>query len=183
MFLSGFSHIELYTDSVGYLSFSPSGTTTAEQVQEIADLLTSGRLSADAITAIATKVDTEADLDTKIRLAQQIIATSPEFHTTNLHNRNGNERLPTPVKEASSDPYKAIVVLQLSGGLDSFNVLMPHTSCSTYKYYRNAREVLAYKEEDMLSITNNDPDVYDCDKFGVNKRIPILKEIFDDGNG
>jgi uncharacterized protein (DUF1501 family) len=172
-----------YSNSVGYLSFSPSGTTTAEQVQEIADLLTSGRLSADAITAIATKVDAEADLDTKIRLAQQIIATSPEFHTTNLHNRNGNERLPTPVKEASSDPYKAIVVLQLSGGLDSFNVLMPHTSCSTYKYYRNAREVLAYKEEDMLSITNNDADVYDCDKFGVNKRIPILKEIFDDGNG
>lgn len=52
---------------------------------------------------------------------------------------------------------------------------MPHTSCSSYKYYRNAREVLAY--DDMLEIDNNDPDVYDCDKFGVNKQIPILKEV------
>ena len=58
-----------FTDSVGYLSFSSSGTTT-EQVQEIADLLTGGRLSADAITAIATRVDEEASLDTKLRLAQ-----------------------------------------------------------------------------------------------------------------
>ena len=182
-FIGPFSSHQLDTDSVGYLSFSPNGTTTAEQVQEIADILTSGRLSTDAITAIATKVDAEASLDTKIRLAQQIIATSPEFHTTNLHNRNGNQRLPTPVQEASPDPYKALVVLQLSGGLDSFNVLMPHTSCSTYKFYRNAREILAYGEEDMLSISNNDADVYDCDKFGVHKKIPILKEIYDDGNG
>ena len=79
------------------------------------------------------------------------------------------------MQEASPDPYKAIVVLQLSGGLDSFNVLMPHTSCSTYKYYRNAREVLAY--DDMLDIDNNDPEVYDCNKLGVNKHIPILKEV------
>lgn len=129
-----------YSRSVGYLSFSPSGSTTNAQVQEIADLLTSGRLSAEAITEIATKVDTEASLDTKIRLAQQIIATAPEFHTTNLANRNGNPRSPTPIQERSSDPYKAIVVLHLSGGFDSFNVLMPHSSCSTYSLYRKARE-------------------------------------------
>jgi hypothetical protein len=115
-----------YSRSVGYLSFSPGGSTTNEQVQEIADLLTSGRLSPEAITAIATAVDAEATLDTKIRLAQQIIATSPEYHTTNLANRNGNTREPTPAQERSADPYKAVVVLHLSGGLDSFNVLMPH---------------------------------------------------------
>ena len=71
-----------YSRSVGYLNFSPSGSTTNEQVQEIADLLTSGRLSPEAIAEVASAVDAEATLDTKIRLAQQIIATSPEFHTT-----------------------------------------------------------------------------------------------------
>ena len=71
-----------YSRSVGYLNFNPSGSTTNEQVQEIADLLTSGRLSPDAITEIASVVDAEASIDTKVRLAQQIIATSPEFHTT-----------------------------------------------------------------------------------------------------
>lgn len=172
-----------YSRSVGYLSFSPSGSTTNEQVEEIADLLTSGRLSSEAIAAIATAVDAEATLDTKIRLAQQIIATSPEFHTTNLANRNGNTREPTPEQERSADPYKAVVVLHLAGGLDSFNVLMPHGSCPSYKYYRNGREVLAIKDEDMLTIQNDNVDVFACDKLGIHPSIPILKDIYDDGKG
>ena len=131
-----------YSRSVGFLSYSPTGSGTTENVQEIADLLTSGRLSATALTEIVTRVDQEATLDTKIRLAQQIIATTPEFHTTNLANRNGNERAPTPIQERSDDGYKAVVVLNLSGGLDSFNVLMPGSVCSLYKSYRSAREGL-----------------------------------------
>lgn len=76
-----------YSRSVGYLSFQFTGTTSSEQVQEIADLLTSGRLSSDALAAIVTAVDSQAT-DTKIRLAQQIIATTPEcklFHVVVLH--------------------------------------------------------------------------------------------------
>lgn len=87
------------------------------------------------------------------------------------------------MQEASSDPYKAIVVLHLSGGLDSYNVLMPHHTCPSFKYYRSGREVLAYRSEDMLDIQNNDNEVFECDKFGLNNKIPILKEIYDDGNG
>lgn len=61
-------------------------------------------------------------------------------HTTNLVNRNGNKRSPTPFQEASPDGYKAVVVLHLSGGLDSFNVLMPYSTCPLYSSYRKARE-------------------------------------------
>lgn len=103
--------------------------------------------------------------------------------TQNLANRNGNPREPTPIQEASPDPYKAVVVLHLSGGLDSYNVLMPHHTCPSFKYYRSGREVLAYRSEDMLEIQNSDNEVFECDKFGIHNKIPILKEIYDDGNG
>ena len=120
--------------------------------------------------------------ENKIRFAQQLIATSPEFHTANLAKRTGNDRAPTPVQERTSEPYKAIVVLLMFGGLDSFNVLTPHTSCRLYRSYRKNREVLALRDSEMMPISNSDPD-QPCETFGVNKRIPILKEIYDNGHG
>jgi hypothetical protein len=58
-----------------------------------------------------------------------------------------------------------------------------HFSHDHHPYWCYVVSVLAYKDEDMLSIQNNSPDVYNCDKFGIHKKIPILKEIYEDGKG
>jgi hypothetical protein len=153
-----------------------------QQVQQIADLLTSGRLSSEALAKIVEKFDLQADAATKIRLAQQVIATAPEFHSTNLAIRTGNDRVPTTPKAPTADPYKAIVVLHLSGGMDGFNLLTPHTSCGNYRSYLKNREVLALRESEMLPIKNDDPD-QPCEKFGVHNAIPAMKDIYDNGHG
>ena len=140
-----------------------------------------GRLPPDAVAEIAAAIGT-LSTENKVRFVQQLIATSPEFHTTNLAERTGADRDPTPVQERTDEPYKAIVVLFLSGGLDSFNVLTPHTSCDLYRSYRKNREVLALHDSEMMPISNTDPD-QPCDTFGINKNIPILKEIYENGHG
>ena len=64
-----------YSKSVGYLDFSGLGDDT-ENVQLIADLLTGGRLSPDAVTEIVNEVGSMSE-DKKVMLAQQLIVTSP----------------------------------------------------------------------------------------------------------
>ena len=106
-----------------------------------------------------------------------------EFHTSNLAERNGNERHPSPIQESTDDSYKAIVILFASGGLDSFNVLAPHPTCSIFNSYRSNRGVLALRDSDLLPLTNGNSTEQPCDTFGVNKAIPILKTIYDNGHG
>jgi uncharacterized protein (DUF1501 family) len=170
--------------SVGYLSFNPNLGTDQANVQLISDLLTGGRLSSEAVSAVATKVGDTAGLtdQSKVTLAQQLIGTAPEYHTTNLAERTGQERAPTPVQEAADDPYKAVVVLFLSGGVDWFNVLAPHTSCSLFSSYRNNREVLALQDTEMMPITTDNPD-QPCTEFGIHEKIPVFKTLYDDGYG
>lgn len=57
-----------YSKSVGYLSYSPSGTDT-ENVNEMATLLTGGRLSNDAKTSIVSAIGSVSAED-KVPLAQ-----------------------------------------------------------------------------------------------------------------
>ena len=182
---SGQPNVGDNSGSVGYLGYTESDpdSTSTEITENVADMLTAGRLSSDAVTQIAAKVDTMEDNDTKLRLAQQLVSTSPEFHTTNIVDRTANARAPTPRQERSEeDGYKAVVVVFLSGGWDAYNVLMPHTSCDLYPSYRKNREELALGDSQMLPITSDSED-QPCTTFGVHNKIPILKEIYDDGFG
>lgn len=84
-----------------YLSYSPSTTTASSRrrlndvqaeadaiINELSTILTSGRLSAankqvikDAYVA---KIDATSDAGAALRIAQQLLLTTPEFHTTNI---------------------------------------------------------------------------------------------------
>lgn len=58
-----------FSKSVGYLAYTPSGTTDAEKVEELANLLTGGRLAEDAKTSIANALGS-VSADNKAILAQ-----------------------------------------------------------------------------------------------------------------
>jgi hypothetical protein len=65
-----------------------------------------------------------------LHVAQKLVAASPEFHATNIHRSTGAARR-TPAPQPSLDrPLKTIVVLELHGGADSFNMLVPHSKCT-----------------------------------------------------
>lgn len=70
----------------------------------------------------------------------------------------------------------------LGGGLDSFNVLMPHTTCSLWTSYRANREELTLYDTDMLRISNDNPD-QPCTTFGINNKLPVFEELYNDGIG
>lgn len=64
---------------------------------------------------------------------------------------------------------KVVVVLQLSGGNDGLNTIIPTGNDIYYK----TRPTLAIKKNQSLSLT---------DEAGLNPHLPFLKELYDDGH-
>jgi uncharacterized protein (DUF1501 family) len=162
--------------SRGYLGYTPNGSTTNEVADELAMLLTGGRLNAGSRQLISGS----GDLKTIIKL----MATTPEFHST---------RVTTPLKmrpnmvvpQSSGTPYKAIIYVYLDGGMDSYNVLIPHSGCSGTQYlydqYANIRGELALSQSDLLQIDaslSSQP----CKTFGLHPNLGALQQLYNDGD-
>ena len=80
-----------------------------------------------------------------IRIAQQLILSSAEFHTWgSSHNNEGN---PRGIRGYTQQPnikedYKTIIYFDMQGGVDSHNMLVPTGSCTgkdLHSEYRQAR--------------------------------------------
>ena len=56
----------------------------------------------------------------------KLLTISPDFHATNFHNTKPVAREPPPKQVTKGRKYKAVVVVFLAGGADSFNVVVPH---------------------------------------------------------
>lgn len=56
----------------------------------------------------------------------KLLTLSPDFHATNFHNTKPVQRTPPPKQVSQGRKYKAVVVVFLEGGADSFNVVVPH---------------------------------------------------------
>jgi len=104
-----------YINSWGKLSYLPSNSSDADSfVDEMATLLTVGRLNGETRQIIANEIEKINDDEFGLRLAQQLMITSPEFHSTDLMKFNGQERnVPEPEAIESTESYKAVVYLFL----------------------------------------------------------------------
>mmetsp|Transcript_28003 Transcript_28003/g.40539 ORF Transcript_28003/g.40539 Transcript_28003/m.40539 type:complete len:157 (+) Transcript_28003:1101-1571(+) len=146
-------------------------------------LLTSGRLSTDSKGIIETAYASEyasRGPTSALKLVQQLITTTPEFNSNNIAYKTGEKRVSATPAPA---PYKAIVVLALNGGLDSFNVLTPHKSCPLFKSYAKERDDVKLEPDEMLMIDASSSENQPCTSFGVHHKIPIFKEIYEEGLG
>ena len=119
--------------SRGYLTFKPSNNLDgAVVVDEIALLLTGGRLNSNAKTILVDTYNQELRANgsnAALSIIQKLIVTTPDYHTTNNFESTGEPRSEYPQPQPSNEKYQAIVYLNLDGGLDSFNVLVPHSNC------------------------------------------------------
>jgi hypothetical protein len=116
----------------------------------------------------------------QIQSAQYAVALSPHFHTLGEVLPEG-PRLPLD-ENGSATPgsagYKAMVVLYLFGGVDSFNMLVP-LECALYDQYVSIRKTVALQPFQLLEINS---DGQACATFGIHSQLTIVKELYDDGD-
>lgn len=74
--------------------------------------------------------------------------------------------------------YKAIVCLLLSGGNDSFNMLIPRGNAE-YAEYATVRSDMAIPQEDIIPIN---PEQTDGREFGLHPSLTGLRNLFEQGN-
>lgn len=123
-----------YNTAEGVLAYAPTATSVDSLIDELSLMLTAGRLG-DANRAIVrdaiANMYNQGDRSKAIRIAQQLITSSPEFHTTGLARKGDKERVLTGYTQPPKHEYKAVVYLYLVGGCDSYNMLVPMSGCST----------------------------------------------------
>ena len=77
--------------------------------------------------------------------------------------------------------------INLSGGVDSFNILTPGaTFCPLYNEYFEARGGAAgigLMKDEVLPIDGASAMIFECDTLGVNKNLTAFKDIYDEGKG
>ena len=87
--------------------------------------------------------------------------------------------LAAPKTQSDFEDYRALVCVQFSGGMDSFNLLMPYDD-GEYDLYKELRSDLAYlKDQDellMLSRFHTDR------RFAVPSYAPEIRDLFDAGD-
>jgi hypothetical protein len=170
------------------LTFDVETTDAVTLVNELATLMTSGRLSqyarriaTDAITGISNTA-------TAMDYARQIIATSPEYHATGTVRHLMSTRPPIAQQsEESIEEYKVVLYIMLDGGMDSFNLLAPHT-CSMQnsqgqtlrEQYEAERSSIAMSEAERTRIVsaNGQP----CSEFAIHENLPVVERLYNDGD-
>ena len=120
---------------MGTLSFKPSSNVASKVIDELDLLLTSGRLSGENKRLILQRyTETLAsDPQNALKIAQQLVIATPEFHSTNNIRKRGGFRRVSVASGSNTKPYKAVVTLFLAGGMDSFYMLAPFKLCTIYE--------------------------------------------------
>ena len=185
----------------GKLSFVPENPTDAEATVDELDLvLTQGRLSdhvrATLILAYNQKAATNGGWPAALKHVYKLLFTSAEFHTTNVnlrHSMQVDPPPPPPTAPSSESEYKAVVVISLFGGMDSFNFLVPHSGCKDeagaardyHAEYTEARGENALPLSNIVPISATGGSFgQPCDMMGINADAhgQWLAQLYNDGD-
>ena len=100
--------------------------------------------------------------------------------TSTLYNSLINLKAMNAIMGSTSiagDDYKALVCVQLSGGNDSYNMLIPRGN-TEYAEYAAVRSNLAVPQDQILPIN---PEITDGRDFGLHPSMTGLRDIFESG--
>ena len=121
-------------------------------LDHIATMLTSGRLNNYHRGIIKEGIASQTREIEKIRVAQELIILSPEFHQTSLVQETERKRPKMPPVTKVCKEHKVILHILLRGGCDSFNLLVPHSRCGEKGEY-------SLKHYHSFKLCNNPHDV------------------------
>ena len=178
-----------YHGSTGFLSSTPDGNQSADAVVDDLNLLmTSGRLSTANRAIVKRAYEEVMNATTQHQLAtiraQQLILTTPEFHTNGRVTPDAATNRTTPsYPSASTKPYKAVVLLMLNGGCDSFNMIVPKTcnGSSLVEQYEQERGGLALTSNERNENVIN-MDGQPCQEFSLHPKLTTIKDLYVDGD-
>ena len=162
-----------------YWSGNLTWTPRASVVDELAVLLTAGRLDAASRGVIA---DAVAASDDPLKLALLLFAAAPAFHATNRPRATDAERdaKDATAATAGDDDYKAVVFVFLSGGVDTFNVLAPKDD-DLYAHYAEIRGDVAIDADDLLDVATP-PGSQPGDVYGLHPSLTKLQLLYEAGD-
>ena len=129
----------------------------------------------------------EGDKRLALATALQLLSTTADFSTTtaNIHRSGRRESVAKP--DFLNREYKAIVYLYFNGGLDSFNILVPHSGCNgtgathVREQYETIRGDVALDKDEVYEIDAGNPD-QPCKTFGIHGELEVVKDLYDDGD-
>lgn len=102
------SYYDMDEFSYGNLQFSPSSSTASNIVDELSLLLTAGRLGTSSKQIISGAFTGESNSADGLRLAQKLIATTPEFHSNTVFDKSTTDRPEVKNPTSSNRRYKAV---------------------------------------------------------------------------
>ena len=118
-------------------------------VDRLATLLTAGRLSTEGKSIIVDAFNNAGSAEDGLRVAQQLILTTAEFHTTDIVKNSDIIRDSATFPQSTGKPYRAVIYMMLNGGCDSFNMLAPYT-CNNNLYESYLGKLQKIEQEHSL---------------------------------
>jgi uncharacterized protein (DUF1501 family) len=170
--------------ALGRLTYEP--TEGADMFEEVSLLLTSGRLSRDPVVMhylYELGLGTYDDAG-MLRVVQQLVAASPEFHSNALVKRTSARPAKAPM-QPSNKPYKAIVYFFQSGGMDSYNMIVPDEESpeceAMHTMYTDTRGEVALTLNELGSPISADSQP-GCKSFRFHKELSFVDQLYSDGD-
>ena len=177
----------LREQSRAVLRYTPSTTSPEVVVDELAMLLTGGRLNYYAREVLEKELrDSTKDFSDSLRMVQRFMTMLPEFHSTGIvqPSLKGREGY-TPQASLTGDNYKAVVFMYLNGGMDGFNALVPHSDCKNgkdmYSEYANIRSDNAVLKSSLRQISALNSNQV-CNNFGMHPSLEFAHQLYARGD-
>ena len=118
---------------------------------------------------------------------QNLMALSSAFSITNEPAMTEVTATTPPANPYNGAPYKALVVLFLAGGADTFNMLIPHSNCDSSIVPHVANQYVSTRggaglAPSSLHTIQVTPGTQVCDTFGLHPDFTFLHSLWNDGD-
>ena len=154
---------------------------TCLQVKELEVLARGGDGVGEGLVP-AWPVPSAADL---LPTLTKLFTFSSEYAATNLNTLREHPRLSLPEIPTQNRQYKAVIVIFLEGGADSFNMLIPHSGCvrDLYAEYAEIRSNIALPLDDILPMElDGEHNTQPCATFATHPALGFVKTLWDAGD-
>ena len=175
------------TSSSGRIRYKPSNINEPNaMVRDLSNLLAGGRLNVLKQNAIVAEIAKQPNAMRSYEEALQLLVTLPEFHSTN----SVDQLAPIEQQLDDVDPtippqtgYKAVIHLFFRGGCDSFNVLLPSTTCvPLFDEYKYARGDVGLKPSETLPLSGDTSASQPCAQFAIHGGLSTVQQLYDDSD-